>query len=60
MEILSSGYHEAIGLAAIGESCFYVSDLGGSIRLVDLAEGADTVIARPGGPLTGLALADLH
>ncbi|MEV0251479.1 hypothetical protein AB0H76_33135 [Nocardia sp. NPDC050712] len=59
VEILSSGYREAIGLAAAGESRFYVSDLGGSIRLVDLSAGIDRVIARPGGPLTGLALAEL-
>lgn len=58
-QILSSGYREAIGVAAVDESRFYVSDLGGSIRLVDLSDGTDEVIARPGGPLTGLALADL-
>ncbi|MFB8003986.1 hypothetical protein [Nocardia sp. NPDC056000] len=58
-QILSSGYREAIGVAAVSESRFYVSDLGGSIRLVDLSDGTDEVIARPGGPLTGLALADL-
>ncbi|WP_433561636.1 hypothetical protein ACQP1O_29145 [Nocardia sp. CA-151230] len=57
--ILSSGYREAIGVVAISESRFYVSDLGGAIRLVDLDDGIDTEIARPGGALTGLALADL-
>lgn len=59
VQILSRGYREAIGLAAINENRLYVSDLGGSVRLVDLTDGTDTVIASPGGPLTGLALADL-
>ncbi|MGV9677087.1 hypothetical protein ACWDSJ_17565 [Nocardia sp. NPDC003482] len=59
VRILSSGYREAIGVAAVSESRFYVGDLSGSIRLVDLDEGIDTVIARTGGALTGLALAEL-
>jgi hypothetical protein len=59
VDILSRGYREAIGLVAIDENRFYVSDLGGSIRLVDLARGTDTVIVKLRGYLTGLALADL-
>ncbi|GAD83069.1 hypothetical protein FEK33_01950 [Nocardia asteroides NBRC 15531] len=57
-KVLSTGYREAIGLAGLGCS-FYVSDLGGGIRLVDVASGTDTELARLGSPLTGLALADL-
>lgn len=57
-KILSRGYREAIGLAGF-DAHFYVSDLGGSIRLVDLGAGTDTELVRIGNPLTGLALADL-
>ena len=41
-EILSCGDHEAIGVAAVSESQFYVGDLGGSIRHVNLDTGVDT------------------
>ncbi|MEV0766169.1 hypothetical protein [Nocardia sp. NPDC050435] len=58
VEVLARGFHEAIGLAAVSATQFYVSDLGGAVRLVDLIAGTHTVIARPGGALTGLALAE--
>ncbi len=56
--ILSTGYHEAIGLTGF-DSRFYVSDLGGTIRQVDIAAGTDTDLVRLASPLTGIALADL-
>jgi hypothetical protein len=58
-EILSRGYHEAIGVAAISESELYVGDLGGSIRYLNLGAGVDEEIAHLGFGLTGLALAEL-
>ena len=58
-EIVSSGYREAIGVAAASETEFYVTDLGGSIRHVDLDSGTDTELVNLGSPLTGIALADL-
>lgn len=58
-EILSRGYHEAIGVAAVSESEFYVGDLGGSIRRVNLDTGMDTDVAHLGLGLTGIALAEL-
>jgi len=58
-EILSHGYHEAIGVAAINESEFYVGDLGGSIRYVNLETGLDTELVHLGMGLTGIALAEL-
>jgi hypothetical protein len=58
-EILSRGYHEAIGVAAISESELYVGDLGGSIRYLNLEAGVDEEIAHLGFGLTGLALAEL-
>ena len=58
-EILSAGYHEAIGVAAVSESEFYVGDLGGSIRHVDLGTGVDTELVHLGQFLTGIALAEL-
>ncbi|MFD3707545.1 hypothetical protein ACFWUP_30790 [Nocardia sp. NPDC058658] len=57
-EIISTGYHEAIGVTGF-DSRFYVSDLGGTIRQVDLGAGTDTDLVRIGSPLTGIALADL-
>ena len=59
-EILSSGYREAIGVAAVSESEFYVTDLGGSIRHVDLDSGIDTELVNLGSRLTGIALAELE
>jgi hypothetical protein len=58
-EIISRGYHEAIGVAAISESELYVGDLGGSIRYLNLEAGVDEEIAHLGFGLTGLALAEL-
>lgn len=55
-ERLSSGHAEAIGVAALSDSEFYVSDLGGNIRHIDLKTGTDEVSARLGPGLTGLAL----
>lgn len=57
-EILSRGYHEAIGVAALSKSEFYVGDLGGSIRYVNLDAGIDTELVHLGFGLTGLALAE--
>ncbi|CQD22039.1 Low-density lipoprotein receptor repeat class B [Mycobacterium lentiflavum] len=58
-EIVSRGYHEAIGVAAISDSELYVGDLGGGIRYVNLDTGVDTELSHLGFGLTGLALADL-
>ncbi|OBI10660.1 hypothetical protein [Mycobacterium scrofulaceum] len=58
-EILSRGYHEAIGVAALSDSEFYVGDLGGSIRYVNLDTGVDTELVHLGFGLTGLAFAEL-
>ena len=58
-EILSTGYREAIGVAAASESEFYVTDLGGSVRHIDLNRRIDTELVNLGSPLTGIALADL-
>ena len=55
-ERISTGHQEAIGVAALSESEFYVSDLGGDIRHIDLKAGTDTVFAQLGPGLTGLAL----
>lgn len=56
--ILSTGYHEAIGVTGF-DSRFYVSDLGGTIRQVDVGASTDTDLVRLASPLTGIALADL-
>jgi hypothetical protein len=58
-EIISLGYREAIGLAAASETEFYVSDLGGAIRHIDLDIGVDTELAHLGYGLTGIALAEI-
>jgi hypothetical protein len=58
-EIISRRYHEAIGLVAISHSEFYVTDLSGSIRHVDVSTGVDTELVNLGSPLTGIALAEL-
>jgi hypothetical protein len=58
-QILSRGYREAIGLAALSASEFYVGDLGGSIRHVNLDTGVDTELVHLGYGLTGIALAEL-
>jgi hypothetical protein len=58
-EIISRRYHEAIGLVAVSRSEFYVTDLSGSIRHVNLSTGVDTELVNLGSGLTGIALADL-
>lgn len=58
-EVLSTAYREAIGVAAVSETEFYVSDLGGSVRHIDLASGTDVELVNLGSPLTGIALAEL-
>ena len=58
-QILSTGYREAIGLAVVSASEFYISDLGGSIRHVNLDSGIDTELVHLGLGLTGIALAEL-
>ena len=57
--ILSHGYKEAIGLASVDNLTYYVSDLAGSIRVVDLGAGTDSELAHLGPAVTGIALADL-
>ncbi len=52
-------YREAIGLTTVSESEFYVSDLGGSIRHVDLNTGVDTELVHLGYGLTGITVAEL-
>jgi hypothetical protein len=56
-EILSAGYREAIGVAAISDSQFYVTDLSGSIRHVDVEKGTDIELVNLGAALTGIAVA---
>jgi hypothetical protein len=58
-EIVSRRYHEAIGLVAVSDSEFYVTDLRGSIRHVDVSTGVDTELVNLGSALTGIALAEL-
>lgn len=55
-ERISTGHEEAIGVASVSESEFFVSDLGGNIRHIDLKSGTDEVFARLGPGLTGLAV----
>jgi hypothetical protein len=57
-EIISGRYREAIGLAALSESQFYVTDLGGNIRRVNLDTGVDTELVHLGFGLTGIAVAE--
>ncbi|MGD1169644.1 hypothetical protein ACKUVQ_16945 [Mycobacterium seoulense] len=57
--ILSRGYHEAIGVAAVSESELYVGDLGGAIRYVNVDSGVDKELVHLGFGLTGLAAARL-
>ncbi len=58
-EIVSRSYHEAIGVVAVSSSEFYVTDLSGSVRHVDVKAGVDTELVNLGSALTGIALADL-
>jgi hypothetical protein len=56
IDILSSDFHEAIGLAVDTEAgTAYVSDLGGEIRAVGLDGRGQRVVARVAGGLTGIA-----
>lgn len=56
-EILLTGVHEAIGLAIDQPNGrAFVSDLGGFVRIVDLAHpGDEEIIFSGNGPLTGIA-----
>ncbi|MFC9995447.1 hypothetical protein [Nocardia sp. NPDC127526] len=56
-EIVSRGYHEAIGLTRGGDSTWYVGDLSGSIRMVDPDNRIDVELIDLESPLTGLAVA---
>jgi hypothetical protein len=58
-DIISSGYHEAVGVATADDVTYYVSDLSGSIRIVDLANGIDKEIINLGTFITGLAVSHL-
>lgn len=56
IEILSSGFHEAIGLAVDPpDGLAYVSDLSGEIRAVGLDGRYEAVVAQIPGGLTGIA-----
>ena len=56
-QILSHDYNEAIGLATTDHATYYISDLGGSIRVVDLHARTDRELVKLGPALTGIALA---
>jgi hypothetical protein len=58
-EVISGRYREAIGVAAVSASEFYVTDLGGNVRHVDLTTGTDTELVNLGYGLTGIAVAEL-
>jgi hypothetical protein len=58
-QVCSRGYHEAIGVATTDDVTYYVSDLGGSIRVINLSEGTDRELINLGPSLTGLAVAEL-
>lgn len=58
-EVISLGYSEAIGVAAVSASEYYVGDLGGSVRHIDLEAGADERFTHLGSAITGLAFAEL-
>jgi len=47
------------GLVAVSDSDFYVTDLSGSVRHVNLSTGVDTELVNLGPGLTGIALAEL-
>ncbi|KAA9394568.1 TetR/AcrR family transcriptional regulator [Kocuria coralli] len=56
-QILARGFQEAIGVALDQQrGVAYVSDLGGSVRRVDLVTGAVRVIAELSGGVTGIVL----
>ena len=52
-QVVSSGYDEAISLTAASLSVFYVRDLGGTIRHVDLHHGIVGALTHVGRGLTG-------
>ena len=51
--ICSRGYNEAIGLTTADNVTYYVSDLGGAIRVISLADGTDRKVVNLGPGLTG-------
>jgi DNA-binding beta-propeller fold protein YncE len=56
--VLATGFDEAIGLALDERAgVAYVSDLGGSIRAVDLADGSVRELLHAAGCFTGITLA---
>lgn len=57
-EICSGGYGEAIGLATADGVTYYVGDLAGHIRIVNLADKTDRELITLGPGLTGLAMAN--
>jgi hypothetical protein len=57
-QICSRGYNEAIGITTGDGVTYYVSDLGGSIRVINLAQGTDCELINLGPGLTGLAIVD--
>ena len=59
-QVVSSGYDEAISVTAASLSVFYVSDLGGTIRHVDLHHGIDTDLTHLGRGLTGGTMSRLN
>jgi hypothetical protein len=56
-QILSRGYREAIGVAVDGDR-YYVSDLSGSIRVVDLSARTDEELIKLEGTLNGIAIVE--
>ncbi|MBD0323898.1 MAG: hypothetical protein ICV72_11015 [Aldersonia sp.] len=59
-QIISTGYRETIGVTAVEDSTFYVTDLlGADVRVVDPDHGVDKVLVHLGGRLTGIAVAEL-
>lgn len=56
VEIVSAGFHEAIGLAVDTDAgVVYVSDLAGEIRAVGLGGRTDRTVAQISGGVTGIA-----
>jgi hypothetical protein len=58
-QVCSRGFNEAIGLTTTDDITYYVTDLGGSIRVINLSEGTDRELINLGPSLTGLAVAEL-
>lgn len=53
---LSSGYHEAIGLAVDKEAgTVYIGDLSGEIRAISLGGASERTVAKISGGITGIA-----